>query len=261
MYTKRNKSLLLFFLFFLKTAVYSQDTIVLSIDTLHCQGGFHATGILALYATDYSKSSYFVPHDTLIQRLEIRNEQSLVIPGNTYLKQFRLRYLSPDTTVAPNVFPLTQEYCADKKLRLNGYFFNQTIAFLDQMHDGDTLLLTQEYQGPSFEGQYNEQKTVRIIRKNGKYQYALNTLATSGNLVNPVRLTENYYEKTYSREKELNANQMGTIRKLEQELAVYLSNRSDMVFYEFRIEAKGNTYYFAENSERLNQIRSFWESL
>lgn len=260
MYAKRINSLL-FLVLFLNTKVYSQDTIVLSIDTSYCKGGFHATGVLALYATDYSKSSYFVTHDTLIQTLEIRNEQTIVLSNNPLLKQFRLRYLPPDTTVASNEFPLSREYVPDKRLQLNGYFFNQTIPFLDEMHDGDTLLLTQEYHGPSFEGQYHERKTVRIIRKNGKYQYALNALATSGNLVNLVRLTENYYENAYSQEKELNTDQVDTIRKLEQELAVYLSNRSDMVFHEFRIEVHGNTYFFAENSERLKQIRSFWESL
>lgn len=127
---------------FIGNIAYSQRTINLTIDTscFISNKNSDINGSLGLY-TNISEQL-----DTLIQEIEIKSNQEIVIANShERLSSFKLVFTPIDTILPKNQYIINFHV---NTAYLSCYFFNLSYpSFIDQLEDNDTLLISSKYIG------------------------------------------------------------------------------------------------------------------
>lgn len=247
-------------LILLPVKVFSQDTLQLYIDISNCTDSRiedqQIEGELGLYAFTFPSNNYGKPVDTLVQHIELLDEQKLVLPKN--FQYFKLKYIPSDTLTKKVEAPLDYFYLLDKKLTIDCYFFRKSISHIDYMNDGDTLCYITEYRGPLVGGATAPRSALRIVKIEGNYFYSRNDLPMHGN-PGPIYMGMEY-EEGYSELKELSTVQLEELRDFEREIIESVMYSLDYGYSEVSIKTKEKTYRFIWNVTTNNNFLSIWKS-
>lgn len=238
---------------------FSQDTLQLFIDISNCTDSSleyqQIEGKFGLYAYTFPPNNYGKPVDTLIQHIELLDEQKLVLPEN--FQYFKLKYIPFDTLIKKVEAPLHYFYLLDKKLTIDCYFFRKSISHLDYMNDGDTLCYITEYRGPLVGGVTAPRSALRVVKIGDVYFHSRNDLPIHGN-PGPMYMGMQY-EEGYSELEQLTTDQLDELRRFEREIIASVEYSFDYGYSEISIMTKGKTYRFICNMMIKNNSLSIWK--
>jgi hypothetical protein len=240
----------------LSSAAFSQNFIIVKIDTSFCNNISHLDGEFGLYAT----TRYGRQVDTLVNSLQFVERQKIILASDS-LTNYRLVFTPNIPTISKVVAPLYYFNSLDTAIQLDCYFFRKSISLLDQLENKDTLFITTEYKGESHTGMKFPRSTLRIIKKKNQFYYSRNNLPTNGNLVFPT-FPEGKYENGFSEERILTEEQLISIRQFETKIVKSVEYSFENGTSELRITLKDRTFKFIPNrSIRNESAHLIWEKL
>lgn len=253
------------FTFLVSSAVYSQDTIKIIIDTSLFTNKSESKGEFGFYGT-----ARYPPRvkDSLIQQLDFIHQQEIISPVGYNLINLRLVYTSSDTSYSKVVVPLDDipfNHSGHKKkvIHLNGFFFKKPVSLLDCMKNGDTLLITKEvYNGTSTAGHIFPKSTLRIIKKGNQFYYSRNNLPTHADC-RMISYKKGEYQAGFSEKRVLNKEQLLSIKQFETEAAKIASYSMSADCFDVLITLKGASYkfYILNEGDRSDEANLIWEKL
>lgn len=226
---------------------FSQNFIILNIDTSFCNNSSHLDGEFGLYGT----TGYGRQVDTLLIPLQFIESQKIVLESESHTN-FRLVYTPYDPTISRVIAPLYYFSSSDNIIQLDCYFFRKSVSLLDQLENKDTLFITTEYKGDSHTGMIFSRSTLRIIKKKSQFYYSRNDLPTDGDLVF-LTFPEGKYENGFSEDKILTEDQLNSIRQFETGIVNSVEYSIAYGTSQLRITLKDRTYRFISNATVRNE--------